>query len=422
MSRSACMFVRNDLRNDTRVWKEARLLRDEGWRVRIVGVRTPGTAAAELIEGIELRRVDARPLDSRLLKGGGAQAAPDFTAPASPARRGGAKARLRGALRRRWNPVHERLAAAAFASAAVVAAGSADVYHAHDLNALRPALRLRRRHGGRVVLDAHEFFSERNFYYPPAAWERRLLRWEEGRGCRAADAVVTVSESIADALQSRYGLPARPAVIMNCPPAAAAPAAPEPLARRLGVAGPVVIYLGAVTWNRGIEQTLAALARLPGVHFALLGPMQRGFRRVVEAAAAAAGVAERLHILPPVAPDEVVAAAAGADAAVALIQNACLSYYYCSPNKVFEALAAGLPVVASDFPDLRRVLEGSVAGALCAPDDPAAVAAAVADVLARPRPAAREAALALAARYTWEREARKLAALYHGLIEEPVRV
>lgn len=422
MSPSVCMFVRNDLRNDTRVWKEARLLRDAGWRVRLVGVRTPGTAGAESREGVELRRVDVRPLDSRLLKSGGAAFVPDFTGSASPGRRGGAKARLRGAMRRRWNPVHERLAEAAFAADAAAAAGPADVYHAHDLNALRPALRLRRKHGGRVVLDAHEFFSERNFFYPPAAWERRLLRWEEGRGCRAADAVVTVSESIADALQSRYGLAARPTVIMNCPPASAAPAAPEPLARRLGVTGPVVIYLGALTWNRGIEQTLAALARLPGVHLALLGPWQRGFRPVVEAAAVAAGVADRLHVLAPVPPDAVVAAAAGADAAVALIQNACLSYYYCSPNKVFEALAAGLPVVASDFPDLRRVLGDSAAGALCAPDDPAAVAAAITAVLARPRSAAREAALALAARYTWESEARKLAALYHGLIEEPVRV
>lgn len=419
MKGSVCMFVRNDLRNDTRVWKEARLLYEDGWRVRLVGVRTPGVAEAESVEGIDVLRVDARPLDSRLLNRG-ASSAPAFTG--GLVSRPGAKARLRAGLRRRWNPVHERLAEAAFSSAAAAVAGAADVYHAHDLNALRPALALRKRYGGRVVLDAHEFYSERNFYYQPPALERRLIRWEEGRGCRAADTVITVSESIANALWRRYGLPARPTVVMNCPVATGVPEGRERLAAKLGVRGKVVLYLGAVTYNRGIEQTIEAIARLTDVHLALLGPVQRGYRPAVEAAAASAGVADRLHVLAPVAPDQVIAAAAGADAAVALIQNACLSYYYCSPNKVFEALAAGLPVVASDFPDLRRVLAGSEAAALCAPSEPDAIAAALTEVLARPREVTRAAALRLAALYTWEREGAKLTALYRSFFEESVRV
>ena len=47
----------------------------------------------------------------------------------------------------------------------------------------------------------------------------------------------------------------------------------------------------------------------------------------------------------------------GADLGVAPIENVCLSYYFCSPNKLFEYINAGLPVVASDFPEMRQVIQ-----------------------------------------------------------------
>ena len=98
-------------------------------------------------------------------------------------------------------------------------------------------------------------------------------------------------------------------------------------------------------------------------------------------------MADRVVLAPPVPTGEVVRWAAGADVGLALIQNVSLSYFLSLPNKLFEYVAAGLPVVASDFPDLRRVVEERGLGTVCRPDDPAAIARAIAWVARRPRAA-----------------------------------
>ena len=130
----------------------------------------------------------------------------------------------------------------------------------------------------------------------------------------------------------------------------------------------------------------------------------------------------RLHVLDPVPPDEVVAWVSGADLEVMPLQPVTRNHVLSSPNKVFEALAAGVPVVASDFPVIRSILlddpDGPL-GAVCDPADPAAVAAAVrpilgldpaarADLRARCLRAARE-------RWNWETESAKLVDLYASL-------
>ena len=68
-------------------------------------------------------------------------------------------------------------------------------------------------------------------------------------------------------------------------------------------------------------------------------------------------MASRLAFFGPVPSDQVTLYAASADLGIAPIENVCLSYYYCSPNKLFEYLLAGLPVIASDFPEMRHIID-----------------------------------------------------------------
>jgi glycosyltransferase involved in cell wall biosynthesis len=202
---------------------------------------------------------------------------------------------------------------------------------------------------------------------------------------------------------------------MNCPEAAPIAGSPARLSERLGVTSKIVIYIGALTWNRGIEQVIGAMRSMEGVDFALLGHAQPGYVEGIKSLVGRLGMAGRVHFLGSVPSAEVTRTASGADAAVILVQNACLSYYYCSPNKLFEALAAGLPVVASDFPDLRRVVMGQQVGLLCDPADEGAIRNALERVLGWPRDEVKLRALALAARYTWEVEGRKLLKVYASL-------
>jgi glycosyltransferase involved in cell wall biosynthesis len=106
------------------------------------------------------------------------------------------------------------------------------------------------------------------------------------------------------------------------------------------------------------------------------------------------------------------------------IQPSTLNHRLSTPNKLFEGLAAGLPVVASDFPEMREIIMGDPDGPLgtvCRPDDPADIARAITSIVDRPaaeRAALRARCLAAAhARWNWETEVRGLLELYRELAD-----
>ena len=88
------------------------------------------------------------------------------------------------------------------------------------------------------------------------------------------------------------------------------------------------------------------------------------------------------------------------------------------PNKLFEYMSAGLPVIASDFPAWRELVEGTGAGLLVDPDDPQAIAHAIAWILRHPAEAeqmGRRGREAVYRDFNWDREAEKLAACYRNI-------
>jgi glycosyltransferase involved in cell wall biosynthesis len=105
---------------------------------------------------------------------------------------------------------------------------------------------------------------------------------------------------------------------------------------------------------------------------------------------------------------------ASADIGVSLIENACLSYYYSLPNKLFEYQQAGLPVIASNFPEMSAIVGGYDLGELVDPDDVPAITAAIHRLLSDPARYAqlRENAHKAAQRFNWEAESRTLLELY----------
>ena len=70
-------------------------------------------------------------------------------------------------------------------------------------------------------------------------------------------------------------------------------------------------------------------------------------------------VGDRFRIFGPVPHEQVTSITQQADLGIAPIQNVCLSYYYCAPNKVFEYLLGGIPVIGSNFPELKKMCKSS---------------------------------------------------------------
>jgi glycosyltransferase involved in cell wall biosynthesis len=299
----------------------------------------------------------------------------------------------------------------------------ADVHHGHDLSGL-PAAVMGAGDGALAIYDSHEIFLESGSNALRPGWVRRRFAAIEQAWIRRTVAVITVNDALVAELSRRYAVP-RIVAIHNCPRRWTPPAEPEDRIRRAtGIAAdvPIALYHGAFRPHRGLEQMAAAILEpgLERVHAVYIGYGPE--RTLLERLAADARFAGRVHVLGPVEPDEVVPWVAGADVDVIAIQPSTLNHVLSTPNKLFEALAAGTPVVAMDFPDVRAIVAADPSGPLgelCDPADPRAIAAAMTAILSLPgekAAALRERCLVAAhRRWNWETESERLIALYADL-------
>ena len=145
-----------------------------------------------------------------------------------------------------------------------------------------------------------------------------------------------------------------------------------------------------------------------------------GSRDEYAATAARPPYAGRVQLIDPVPPDELLPWTASADVLVMAIQPTTLNHRLTTPQKLFEALAAGVPVVASDLPGMAGIVTTTGCGVLCDPTSPAAIAGAIRSILARSpaeRAGLRTRGLAAAHdTYNWESQLVVLRGLYTGLV------
>jgi glycosyltransferase involved in cell wall biosynthesis len=302
------------------------------------------------------------------------------------------------------------------------AAGPVDVWHAHDLTGLQ-AVAAGIPRSVPLVYDSHELFLETGTAVRLPGIARRFLRAREARLIRRCSAVITVNPGLAAVLERLYH-PARIAVVRNCVPRwSPPPVRPNLIRTRLGLAkdAPIVLFHGSLEANRGIEQLVAALSA-PGL--ADLQLVLLGFGEVPDAGAVADDptVSHRVHVLAAVPPAQLPEWVASADVGVVLQQPANLNLRLSTPNKLYEAIAVGTPVIASDLPEIARIVrddpDGPL-GILCDPGDPDAIAAALRSLLDSPRTRLLEMRTrclrAAGSRLNWEMEAEQLVGLYADL-------
>jgi glycosyltransferase involved in cell wall biosynthesis len=425
------MFVYNRCTADARVLKEARTLAEAGHRVRIVAVLDETAAAVEERDGFRIVRIDRNPIHYRLLRRlrsavGIARRRLPFGflfAPLAP---------LVVLLRQALLVPHKPLMFGDYYWRAyrLVRADPPDALHAHDLNTLPVAAALARRLRLPLTYDAHELYPEISTL---SAREAAVWRGVERRLARRADHVLTVCDSIAAELERRYAI-ARPTVLLNCPATANGASAD----RQTGAPGefvshmthkspdgadgePIVLYQGGFAPHRGLETLVRAAHRLERGTILLMGwgRLEEELRELIRRER----LERRVRIAAPVAQGEVVAAAARATVGVIPYEPVGLNNTFTTPNKLFDYIAAGLPIVASRLPELTRFVEEGALGVTFPAGDPAALAATLNELLADPARLARmrERAREAAHRYTWERESRKLLALYDGQLTGAAR-
>jgi glycogen synthase len=422
------LLLNNAFTADSRSWKLARSLAAAGCEVTVVARRADGRPDRETREGFSVIRVDQpRPLRwlpaPRLPE---AAASPATTATPGAAavptgRAGSAAGRARGlvldVIGRTVQALRYLLLARRWATAIAAAVPGADIWQSEGLITLPVALELRKRLGGRVVYDARDLHVESaRFAGLPGPW-RRLLAGRERAWARSADATITANRPYAQVLERTLGV--RATVVFNGPTSAGT-VEPAPIRRQLGLdpATRLVLYLGNVVPSRGVEQLCRAMADVPDAVLVVVGP-GGAFRDRLIAEASSLPAADRIHFLPEVPPAGIPALTAAADVAAMPIQPTTLNHRLTTPTRLFDALGAGVPVVAADSPGMAEIVRETGCGLLCDPTDPSAIGRALREVLDAPadrRAEFRERALAAArGPYAWDRQVEKLLEVYRAV-------
>lgn len=419
------MLVYNNFRNDARVRREAVTLAQHGYDISVIAVQDDTAAVYEERDGIRIFRTpqgSLYPRALRLITGNRKVAATAEPSPMYSSQR----VRRAAVFRFRWKQVlvgvHRLLSLIEYyyRCTRIAHRDPADIYHAHDLNTLLAAYWIAKKQKSKLIYDSHELYVERNRRIPAMRIGKFLLRKMEHYLIRRSDAVITVNDSIANLLADWYRI-VKPHVIMNTPSRSSGNMIPPERSLRelLNVRRDhrILLYIGGITFNRGLEHLIDSMSYLPDCHLVFMGYGANDYKQTLQRRAVTAGVAPRFSFYGPVPPDEVTSYAAGADVGVAPIENACLSYYYCSPNKIFECLQAGLPVIASDFPEMKRVIEQHDIGCTFDPSDPEDIASAAKYILDHPEVWERMKQNTNQASkcYNWENEAKKLVSLYGSL-------
>ena len=278
-------------------------------------------------------------------------------------------------------------------------------------------LRARALHRRPVVYEVHEIFSTR-------ARENRSLDPGEQQGVadrtRALEAgvfaevdlLLPLTEACAEILTESYRVPAERIAVV--PDATIPPTGPLP---PRDPAGREVVYAGQLYPWKGVSTLLAAMAELPEARLTVFGGRGRPADPDLLACQALAeelGVQERVTFAGFVPHAEVRRRIAGAGAAVVPLPDNLMARYFTSPLKLFDYMAAGVPIVATDLPTIREVLADGDTGLLVPPEDPAALAAAIRRLLVNPGLAnrLRRTAFEQVRGHTWDgRAARILEAL-----------
>jgi len=227
---------------------------------------------------------------------------------------------------------------------------------------------------------------------------------------------ITTTEARAKYFARAYGV-ARPVVLQNRPREQQAMRSDRIRTElELDQPWPIVLYQGGVQQGRGLERLARVAGDVPNAYFVFIGGgrLDGSLRRIVEELQ----LERRVRFIPTVALAELPSYTASADIGVQPIENTCLNHYTTDSNKLFEYVQAGLPVAASDLPEIRRVVREHDLGVLVPEGDSVALAAALRELVGdegkRRYYAAqsRKAASVL----NWESQERELLALYERVL------
>jgi glycosyltransferase involved in cell wall biosynthesis len=330
-----------------------------------------------------------------------------------------------------------RLGYMAFAAGRAIGRSRADAIITRDLGVASMLLGIPRSLRAPLVYESHGYAPDVSAALPglvstaatPSAAKLRRLAAREARVWHGAEGYVTITAGLAEDLARRHGARRALAIVpdgtrpgqastVEGPSAPAAPFEGGDLLPHM----PVVAYAGHLYAWKGVDLLLQALALVPEAQGLIVGghSAEPDLARV-KALAQQLDIADRVTFTGLVDPARVPELLRRATVLALPNPASAISTRFTSPLKLFEYMAAGRPIVASDLPSIREVLHDNVDALLVPPGDPAAIAAAIRRLLEDRALAGRLAAAAREAvpQYVWDRRAERLERLLTEVTAAP---
>jgi len=281
-----------------------------------------------------------------------------------------------------------------------------DLVNVHHLELLPLGVCLKWIYGASLVFDAHELETERNGLAGARKW---VLKRVERALIGYADLLVVVSGSIEAWYREHYSY-SRIVTVLNCPEFRQ-PQRTRRLHEALNIPDDrvIVLYQGTLARGRGVDLLLKVFSTIDDCRHVLVLMGDGELESDVRAAATAHA---NIFWLDSVPPSDVLEYTASADVGVSFIENTNLSYQWCLPNKLFEYIMAGVPVIVSDLPEMRRVVEGHRIGAVIPELTVGRVTVALADIEQTGSTQLAERLRVAASQYCWQTQETKMFAAY----------
>lgn len=229
----------------------------------------------------------------------------------------------------------------------------ADVFVAHDLPMLPLAYACAQKNKAKLVYDSHELFVEQEF----SLLDKWLWRSLEKKFIVDCNLIMTINDSIAGELKSRYSL-AEVKVIQNATKKMTFKSNENILQKKfqLKPESKIILYQGNLSDNRNIISLVQAMryVKNPHIHAVLLG--NGAYSHFLKNLVKDLGLTHKIHFHEAVAQEQLLAYTACADLGLIPYLPTCLNNALCTPNKLFEYIAAGVPIIAHDLIEIRKML------------------------------------------------------------------
>ena len=229
----------------------------------------------------------------------------------------------------------------------------ADIYFAEDIYTLPITYFFAKFKKGKVFYNSREIYAHlaglRNKNYM-----QTIISKIENKFIRKVDLVLVTGEMDAQFLRESYGID-NFLTLRNLPKYQIDTNVVN-LREKLNIKenSRIILYQGVILEGRGILKIIDILESFPDLHFVVVGDGE--FKDKFLAMAKAKKYFDRIHFIGAVNHSELLSYTAGADIGVALIENISISYYYALPNKLFEYIMAGVPVLVSNLPQMKHIV------------------------------------------------------------------